>query len=110
MLFRSIFLHFGLMVRTQSRPYGIFHDPYTKAHIKGFGSSYLHVYACLLLCFMLVLASLVLGFVMLDALCGLDLVWLHPGPMRPYLGVTTWDASSDARLLRAYPFLFHSVR
>ena len=39
---------------------------------------------------MLVLASLVLGFVMLDALCGLDLVWLHPGPMRPYLVVTTW--------------------
>ena len=56
---------------------------YTKANIKGFGSSYLHVYACLLLCFILVLASLVLGFAMLDALRELDLVWLHSTPMRP---------------------------
>ena len=76
------------MVRTRSRPYGFCHCPYTKAHIKGFGSSYLHVYACLLLCFMLVLASLVLGFAMLDALRGLDLVWLHPTLMRPCLDVT----------------------
>ena len=66
--------------------------------------------ACLLLYFMLVLASLVLGFAMLDALCGLDLVWLHPKPMRLCLGVTTWDASSDVGLLRAYPSLFHSMR
>ena len=29
---------------------------------------YLHVYACLFLCFMLVLASLVLGFAMFDTL------------------------------------------
>ena len=39
-------------------------------HIKGFKSSYLHVYVFLLLCFMLVLASLVLGFATLDALSG----------------------------------------
>ena len=58
------------MVRTWSRPYGLSHCPYTKAHIKGFGSPYLHVYACLLLCFMHVLAFLVLGFATLDALCG----------------------------------------
>ena len=57
--FYRIFLCFGLMVRTRSRPYGLCHRPYTKAHIKGFGSSYLHVYACLLLCFMLMLTSLV---------------------------------------------------
>ena len=98
------------MVRTQSRPYGIFHDPYTKAHIKGFGSSNLHVYPCFLSCFMLVLASLVLGFAMLDALHRLDLGWLHLMPMRPSLGVTTWDASPDAGLLHAYPSLFHFVQ
>ena len=57
--FCRIFLCFGLMVRTRSRPYGLCHCPYTKAHIKGFGSSYLHVYACLLLCFMLMLTSLI---------------------------------------------------
>ena len=45
--FYRIFLCFGLMVRTRSRAYGLCHHPYTKAHIKGFGSSYLHVYACL---------------------------------------------------------------
>ena len=58
---------------------------------------------------MLVLASLVLGIAMLDALHRLDLVWLHPMPMRPCLGVTTWDAS-DAGLLHTYPSLFCSVR
>ena len=30
-------LCFGLLVRTQSRPCGLFHHPYTLAHIKGFG-------------------------------------------------------------------------
>ena len=93
------------MVRTRSRPYGLCHHPYTKAHNKGFRSSYLHVYACLLLCFMLVLASLVLGFSMLDNLRGLDLVWLHPTPMRLCLDVTNWEASPDAMLLRTYPSL-----
>ena len=42
------FFRFGLLVRTQSGPYGFCHHPYTLAHIKGFGSLYLHVYACLL--------------------------------------------------------------
>ena len=60
---------------------------------------------CLLLCFMLVLASLVLGFAMLDALRGLDLVWLHPTPMRPCLDVTIWEASLDVGSLRAYSSL-----
>ena len=59
---------------------------------------------------MIVLASLVLGFAMLDALCGLDPIWLHPTPMRPCLGVTTWDPSPDAGLLCAYTSLFYSVR
>ena len=45
--------------------------------------------ACLLLCFMPVSTSLVLGFAMLEALHKLDLVWLHPTPMRPCLDVTT---------------------
>ena len=59
-LFLSL-LCFGLLVRTRSKPYGLHHCPYTLAHIKGFGSPIFHVYACLLLCFMLVLASLVLA-------------------------------------------------
>ena len=40
------FLCFGIIVRTQSRPYGLCHRPYTKTHIKGFGSS---LFACLCL-------------------------------------------------------------
>ena len=60
---------------------------------KGMDHPYLHVYARLLLCFMLMLASLVLGFAMLDVLSGFVVVWLHPMPMRPCLDVTTWDAS-----------------
>ena len=98
------------MVQTRSRPFGLCHHPCTKAHTKGFGLCYLHVYACLLLCFMLVLVSLVLGFAMLDALRGLDLVWLHPTAMRPCLDVTIWEASPDVGLLHAYPSLFRSVR
>ena len=70
----------------------------------------LHVYACLLLCFMLVLASLVLGFAMFSALHELNLVWLHPTPMRPCSDITLWKASPDARLLRVYPSHFRSVR
>ena len=60
---------------------------------KGLDHPYLHVYACLLLCFMLVLASLVLGFAMLDAISGFMVLRLHLTPMRPCLDVTTWDAS-----------------
>ena len=96
------FLFFGLLVWTRSRPYGLCHRPYTLAYIKGFGSSYLHVYACLLLCFMLVLASRVLGFATLDTLSGFMVMWLHLTPMRPCLDVTTWNASPWCRLLRAY--------
>ena len=70
---------------------------------KSLDNSYLHVYAYFLLYFMLVLTSL-LYFAMLD------LVWLHLTPMRPCLGVTTWGASPNARLLRAYPSLFCSMR
>ena len=59
---------------------------------------------------MLVLASLVLGFVMLDTLRGLDLVWLHPTPIRPCSDVTIWEAFPDVELLRVYPSLFRSTR
>ena len=66
----------------------------------------LHVYARLLPCFMFVLASLVLGFAMLDTLRGFMVVWLHPMPTRPCLGVTTWDASSiPSCFVCALPFL-----
>ena len=55
-----------------------------------------------------VLASLVLGFAMFNALSGFVVVWLHPTPC---LDVTTWDASPDARLLHAYlsPFSLHAM-
>ena len=90
------------MVRTRSRPYCLCHHLYTEAHIKGFGSPYLHVYACLLLCFMLVLTSLVPGFVTLDSLSKFVVVWLHTTPLRHCLDVTTWKASPWCWLLHAY--------
>ena len=38
-------------------------------------------------------------------------LWLHPTPIRPYLDVTTWDASPWCRLLHAYLSpLFSSMR
>ena len=51
----------------------------------------MHVYACLFLCFMLALASLVLGFATLDTLTRFVVVWLRPMPMRPCLDVTIWE-------------------
>ena len=86
----------------------IIHTP--RPTSKGLDHSYLHVYACLLLCFTLTLASLILGFAMFGTFYGLDIVWLHPTPMRPCLDVTILEASPDARLLRVYPSLFCSAR
>ena len=72
---------------------------------KGLDHSYLHVYTCLLLCFILVLASLVLDFTTLDAFNGFMVLWLHLTPMRPCSDVTIWEVSLDAGLLHAYlPF------
>ena len=68
----------------------IVHTPWTIS--KGLDHPILHVYACLLLCFMLVLASLVLGFATFDTLSRFVVMWLHLMPMRPCLGVTIWDA------------------
>ena len=45
---------------------------------------------------------IVLGFAMLDALRGLDLVWLHLTPMRLCSIVTIWEASPNAKLLCTY--------
>ena len=83
------FLSFGLLVRIQSRPmvFVIVHTPWPIS--KGLDHLDFHVFACLLLCFMLVLASLVLGFAMFDALHGLDFIWLHLMPMRHFSGVIT---------------------
>ena len=100
--FYRIFLYFGLLVQTRSRPYGLCHRPYTLAYIKGFGSPVFHVYASFLLCFMLVLSTLVLGFAMLDTLSGFVVVWLHSTPMRPCLDVTNWDALLWCQLLCAH--------
>ena len=40
----------------------------------------------------------------------LNLVWLHPTPIRPYLDMTIWVASPNAGLPHAYPSLFRSMR
>ena len=85
----------------------ILHTPWPIS--EGFDHPYLHVCACLLLCFMLVLASLVLGFATFDALSGYMVVWLHPMPRRLCLDVTTWEASSDVGLLHVHPSLFCSA-
>ena len=58
---------------------------------KGLDRPYLHVYACLFLCFMLALAFLVLGFATLDTLSRFVVVWLCSMPMRPCLNVTIWE-------------------
>ena len=61
-------LCFGHVVRTRSRPCDLCHRPYTLAHIKGFGSL---VCMSMLACFYTLssmLAFLVLGFAMLNAL------------------------------------------
>ena len=79
--------------------------------LKGLDHPYLHVYARLLLCFMLVLASLVQGFATLDALSEFVVIWLHPMPMRPCLGVTTWDVSPDADcFMHTFPLFRCSMR
>ena len=75
---------------------------------KGLDHPYLHVYACLLLCFMLVIASLVLGFAKLDALNGLVVVWLHSTPTKPCLDVTTWDGAG-CFVHTFFPFLFRAM-
>ena len=99
------FLCFGPLVRTRSRPHGLCHYPYTKAHIKGFGLPDFCVYACLLLCFKLVLAFLVLGFATLSTLSRLVVVWLHSTPMRPCLDVTNWMHCHDfGCFVRNFPF------
>ena len=69
----------------------IVHTPWPKS--KGLDNPCLHVYACSLLCFMFLLASLVQGFATLDALNEFVVLRLHSTPMRPYLDVTIWDAS-----------------
>ena len=67
-----LFLKFwALLVGCRSRSCGLGLYPHTQVYIKGFGSfPYMYVYACLLLCFMSMFASLVLGFAMLRALHG----------------------------------------
>lgn len=52
------------------------------------------------------LASLVLGFTMLDTLSRFVAMWLHPTPMWPCLDVTIRDALPWCRLLHAYLSLF----
>jgi len=67
----SLFLLFWpLLVGCRSRSRGLDLHPYASAYIKGFGSfPYIHVYVCLLLCLMSMLASLDLGFVPPVGLC-----------------------------------------
>ena len=70
--------------------------------LKGLDHPYLHVYACLLLCLMLVIATLVHGFVTLDSLSRFVVVWLRLTPIRPCLDVTIWNALPWCRLPHAH--------
>ena len=98
------FLCFGPLVGSNLDPviFVTIHTP--RPTSKVLDHPYLHVYACLLLCYTSVLASWVLGFVMLGTLRGLDLVRLYPMPIRPCLGVTIWDASSWCQFASCIPF------
>ena len=78
----------------------IIHTPWPTS--KSLDHPYLHVYTCLLQCFMLMLAYLVLGFVTLDALSECVVMWLHSTPIRPCLDVIAWNASPWCCLLRAH--------
>ena len=65
----------------------------------------MHVYVCLLLCFMPMLASLDLGFAMLCALLWAYSCAVTSTPLVAYWGVTTCEAHPhDADLLDAYLF------
>ena len=66
--------------------FSIIHTPWPIS--KGLDRAYAR-----LLCFTFVLASLVLGFAILNTFSGFVVMWLCPTPMRPCLDVTTWDAS-----------------
>ena len=87
------FLCFGLLVGLDPEPmvFIIIHTPLPIS--KGFDHPFcMSMLACLLLCFMLVLASLILGFATLYVFSGRVVMWLQPMPMRPCLDATTWDA------------------
>ena len=73
---------------------------------KGLDHPTFHVYACLSLCLISMLASLDLGFAMLDALSGFEVVWLYLTPMRPCLDVTIQDASPWCPVALCTPFPF----
>ena len=91
------------MVRTRSRPYGLHHHPYTKAHIKRVWIILIcmSMFACFY-ALSSMLASLVLSFATLDAFSGFVVAWLHSTPMRPCLDETIWDASPWCWLLCSY--------
>ena len=73
---------------------------------KGLDHPTFHVYACLSLCLISMLASLDLGFAMLDALSGFEVVWLYLTPIRPCLDVTIEDASPWCPVALCTPFPF----
>ena len=106
--FLSYVLAYELGLDLDPMVFVIVHTPWPIS--KGLDHPYFHVYACLLLCFMLVLDSLVLGFATFDTFSGYVIVWLHPTPKRPCLDVATWETSLDLRLLRVHPSLFCFVR
>ena len=95
------------MVRTRSRPYGLHHHPYTKAHIKRVWIILIcmSMFACFY-ALSSMLAFLVLSFATLDAFSGFVVAWLHSTPMRPCLDETIWDASPWCWLLCSYHSLF----
>ena len=106
--FLSCVLAYWFRPNLDAMVFVIVHTPWPIS--KSLDHPYLHVCACLLLYFMLVLASLVLGFATFDALSRYVVMWLHLMLRRPCVDVTTWEASLDVGLLRVHPSLFRSTR
>ena len=79
------------------------HTPWPTS--KGLDHPCLHVYACLLLCFMLLIASLVLGFARLDAHSGFVVVWLHSDAYEVLFGCNYLGCITMMPVASCTPFL-----
>ena len=104
--FFHVFLAYWFGLDLYLMVFVIVHTP--RPTSKGLDHPDLHVYACLLLCFMLVLASLVLGFAMFGTLSGCMFVWLHLMPMRSCLGCNHVRGIFGCQVAPIIPFPFFS--
>ena len=92
--FYRIFLCVSLMIWTRSRPFGLCHRPCTMAHIKRVWI--IPICMSMLACFYALCLCQPLQFQALPCLAP-SVGLTFPTPMRPFLDVTIWEASLDAR-------------